>query len=154
MQTIDGKIVLIDEDLYERSLLERNLHKLGWEVTVEYFNNSKAALNYLRTTADEIFLVISAMKMRELSGVQLKKEIDSEPALKQKAIPFIFMSNSAEVHEVYSAYDSIQGYFKKPFTLDLMVKMLDIIIKYWMLSKHPSATEKILKEDGWVKRLA
>ncbi len=73
-----GKIILIDDEKYEKELLEKALREKQWDVKVEYFNNGMEALEHMRTTKDELFLVISDMNMPKMSGLELKKAIDEE----------------------------------------------------------------------------
>ncbi len=139
MKKIEGKIILVDDDLFEKKLIEGALKKLKWEIDIKYFDKPDEALKYLKETRDDIFIVISDMDMPQMSGLQLKREIDSDRELKTRAIPFIFSSNTATRDQVYNAYDyGIQGYFKKPLTVDEMVKILDAMIKYWIISLNPN----------------
>ncbi|MEO6405070.1 MAG: response regulator, partial [Ferruginibacter sp.] len=62
------------------------------------------------------------------------------PALKKKCIPFIFYSTSANIDEVSKAFlqMSIQGFFKKASTYDLILSDITAIVEYWKKSKHPN----------------
>lgn len=103
---------------------------------MEYFNNPEDAFEYLSKTEDEIFLIISDMKMPKLSGMELKKIIDNDKILAKKAIPFIFTTNAATEEEITEAHIyRVQGYFKKADTIDEQAEMLDSIIKYWINSR-------------------
>lgn len=138
IKQISGKILLIDDEKYEKELLKLALLKKNWDVEVEYFMDPEIALEYLKKTKDEIFLIISDMNMPKMSGLDLKKAIDSDEALRKRTIPFIFSSTSEEKTQVAAAYEyRVQGYFKKPLTSDKQAEMLDIIIKYWIICKHP-----------------
>ncbi|MES2141252.1 MAG: response regulator [Bacteroidota bacterium] len=138
IKQISGKILLIDDEKYEKELLKLALLKKNWDVEVEYFMDPEIALEYLKKTKDEIFLIISDMNMPKMSGLDLKKAIDSDETLRKRTIPFIFSSTSEEKTQVVSAYEyRVQGYFKKPLTSDKQAEMLDIIIKYWIICKHP-----------------
>jgi CheY-like chemotaxis protein len=138
MRKLNGKIILVDDEQVEKEVMENALLKLGWEKNLMHFTNPYDALDYLRATKDEIFIVISDMEMPIMTGLQLKRDIDSDRELKTRTIPFIFSSNSATKEQVYSAYDyGIQGYFKKPFNIDEMAKMMEIIVTYWQMSLNP-----------------
>lgn len=138
IKKISGKILLIDDEKYENELLKLALLKKNWDVEVEYFMDPEIALEYLKKTKDEIFLIISDMNMPKMTGLEFKKAIDSDESLRYKTIPFIFSSTSEEKAQVVAAYEyRVQGYFKKPTTLDKQAEMLDIIIKYWIICKHP-----------------
>jgi CheY-like chemotaxis protein len=139
MKKLKGKLILIDDELYERELFKIGLEGLDYIIEFEYFNNAQDALDYLRKIDGEIFLIISDMSMPKMTGLDLKKAIDADDELKGKAIPFIFASNSISKEEVSAAYAyGVQGYFKKPPDLKETSEMLEIIIKYWMISRHPN----------------
>ena len=139
MIKLRGKIVLVDDDSYERELLEWNLKERGWDSKVEYFDNAHDALNHLKQNIDEIFLIISDMNMPKMNGMDFKKAIDRDFGLRGKSIPFIFATSSSVKSEITEAFDyRVQGYFQKPNTTKEQADMLDIIIKYWIVSNHPN----------------
>lgn len=139
MIKLKGKIILVDDDIYEKELLESGLKRRGWDSKVEYFNDANEALEHLRKNKDEIFLVISDLNMPGMNGLDFKKAIDNDLGLRAKSIPFIFATASSVKTEITEAYDyRVQGYFKKPNTTEEQADMLDIIIKYWIISIHPN----------------
>lgn len=139
MIELKGKIILVDDDCYERDLLESALQKRGWDARVEYFDNAEDALGHLRKNSDEIFLIISDMNMPKMNGMDFKKAIDTDLQLREKSIPFIFATSTSVRSEITQAFDyRVQGYFKKPLTTEEQADMLDIIIKYWIVSSHPN----------------
>lgn len=140
IKKIRGKILLVDDQLYEKELLEAALKRLKWEVDLKYFTNVDDAIHFLKNTNDKVFLVISDINMPKKTGLDFKKEIDGDEILRKKAIPFIFASTAATKDEITKAYDySVQGYFCKPMSIDEQAEMLDVIIRYWIISKHPSS---------------
>lgn len=139
MIKLKGKIILVDDESYEKELLEAALLKRGWDAKVEYFNDAEDALEHLRKNKAEIFLIISDMNMPKMNGMDFKKSIDKDPELRGTSIPFIFASTAARKEEITEAFDyRVQGFFQKPNTTDEQADMLDIIIKYWIISSHPN----------------
>ncbi|MES2139723.1 MAG: response regulator [Bacteroidota bacterium] len=133
-----GKIILVDDEKYEKELLELALREKHWNVKVEYFNNGIDALAHMKSTEDKLFLVISDMNMPKMSGMELKKAIDKDKTLREKSMPFIFVSGGSSEEQVSEAYDyRVQGYFEKPNSVAEQAAVLDLIIKYWIVSKHP-----------------
>jgi DNA-binding NtrC family response regulator len=59
LKKLSGKIILVDDQLYEKGLLELALEEKGWEVQLEYFKRAEDALDYLEETLDKLFLIIS-----------------------------------------------------------------------------------------------
>ena len=139
MIKLKGKIILVDDEGYEKEFLIAALQKRNWDVNVEYFDNAKKALNHLRENTDDIFLVISDMNMPEMNGMDFKKAIDKDLGLRGKSIPFIFVTSGSSKSKITEAFDyRVQGFFRKPSTPEDQADMLDIIIRYWIISSHPN----------------
>jgi len=139
MKKLTGKIILVDDKKYEKQFLELALLDKGWEVKLEYFMSAVDALDYLKKTQDEIFLIISDMNMPEMNGLDFKKAIDKDLEAKQKSIPFIFSSTDEGKGIIKEAFlYRVQGYFNKTSTPDEQAELLDIIIRYWIICSHPN----------------
>jgi DNA-binding NtrC family response regulator len=139
IKEISGKIILIDDEKYEKHLLEEALNKKNWNVKVEYFTNAEDALVYMKNTRDELFLIISDMNMLKMNGLELKKAIDNDDVLRKKAMPFIFATNITTIEQIAEAYEyRVQGFFKKPMNIEEQAEMFDIILKYWIICRHPN----------------
>ena len=139
MKKVIGKIVLIDDQAYEEDLLKEALYNKNWDIDVEYFTDAKGALKHLKINADEIFLIISDMNMPDMSGMDFKKAIDRDEFLRQKSIPFTFVCNDTDREKMIEAYQyRVQGYFRKPYTVEDQAELLESIIKYWVSCSHPT----------------
>lgn len=139
MIKLKGKIILVDDDSYEKELLQLALKRRGWDSRVEYFDNPNDALEHLRQNADEIFLIISDMNMPAMNGMDFKKAIDNDLKLREKSIPFIFATSAQVKEEITQAFAyRVQGFFHKPNTTEEQADILDIIVKYWIISSHPN----------------
>lgn len=139
MKEVRGKIILVDDGKFEKSFLDESLNDSNWAIKVEYFSNVKDALEHLRGNADDIFLIISDMNMPEMSGLDFKKVIDNDKFLKLKSIPFIFATTLVTKKQVDEAYKcNVQGYFKKPDTIEEQAEMIEKIVQYWKLCIHPN----------------
>lgn len=139
MIKLKGKIILVDDDCYEKELLESALKKRGWDSKVEYFDDAVEALEHLRQNADEIFLIISDMNMPSMNGMDFKRAIDNDSILREKSIPFIFATSAQVKSEITQAFGyRVQGFFHKPNATEEQADILDIIIKYWIISSHPN----------------
>src|SRR3954466_15870564 len=128
MRKLSGEIILIDDEEYELELLNDVLHKLSYVATVKYFNDARDGIGYIRETNNHIFLIISDMQMHPMSGIELKEEIEKDPYLKIKAIPFVFATTYATEENIELAYKcNIQGFFEKPNTPNKLVDFFSII---------------------------
>jgi CheY-like chemotaxis protein len=118
------------------------LNLAHWDIPVEFYKSAKDALANLKRSAEEIFLIISDMNMKGMSGLDLKKAIDGDKTLSEKAIPFIFASSSSTEEQIAEAYrNHIQGFFTKPISLEEQADILNAIICYWGFSTHPKPDE-------------
>lgn len=140
MEKVFGKIILVDDHIYEKQLLESALKEKNWDLKVDHYLNAEDALEHLKTyKQEEIFLIISDLEMPGMNGLDFKKAIDNDKVLRAKAIPFIFASSISTKEQVAEAFNyRIQGYFKKPMNIEEQADMLDIIIKYWVIGRHPN----------------
>lgn len=138
MKRVKGKIILVDDEPYEKDFLERALVVNDWNIKIEYFNNVDDALEHLKIDADEIFLIISDINMPGKNGMDFKKILEEDEYLRLKSIPFIFVSNSMYKKTVTDAYERhVQGFFQKPVSPDEQSAMFEIIVKYWITCIHP-----------------
>jgi len=135
---VTGKILLVDDNKYEEHLLNEALEANNWDIYVVYFSNVKDALEYLRENIGGIFLIISDMNMPEMNGMDFKKVIDNDEYVGQKSIPFIFVSSEATNEQIKEAYYyRVQGFFKKPDSIEGQAELLKEIIEYWMSCVFP-----------------
>src|SRR3954462_1279585 len=104
MKKLKGEIVLIDNEDYEEELLIEVLQKLNYQAVVKYFNNAAHALDYLKNTTKQIFMILSDINMTPMDGFGLKGKIDADPVLREKSIPFVFTSTLTSQHILETAY--------------------------------------------------
>jgi CheY-like chemotaxis protein len=134
-----GPILLIEDDVDDQEFITDALHMLEVKNHVEIFDNGQKALDYLLATNEQPFLILSDVNLPIMNGLQLKSEIQQNPYLKDKSIPFIFLSTSADAKAVYEAFQlSVQGFFVKENTYDGIQQQLKQIIDYWKNSRHPN----------------
>ena len=148
MKEVKGKIILVDDQKYEKDLLNSALEEKGWDIRVDYFDNVRDALKHLKENADEIFLIISDMNMPGMNGMEFKKAIDRDDYLRQKSIPFIFASSEPVREDILEAYRyRVQGFFEKPESFEDQSAMLETIIRYWVACIHPNKDDITAKQN-------
>src|SRR4051812_42508655 len=109
---LNGEIILIDDEQYEQEFLREVLDKLNYEVTIAYFEDAPTALEYLKHSDNEIFMIISDINLGAMSGFKLKEALDADPKTRYKSIPFIFTTNAVTRETICEAYKyNIQGFF-------------------------------------------
>ncbi len=135
---ISGPILIVDDDDDDHYILKRVCEKLGVTTPVLFFTDARKALDYLRSTDEIPFLILSDVNMPVVNGLDLKKSIDGDPVLRSKAIPFIFFSTSAMSSIVSDAFGmSAQGFFTKGQSLDELEQTLRVIFEYWSRCERP-----------------
>ncbi|MDJ1502113.1 response regulator [Xanthocytophaga agilis] len=135
----NGPIIIIEDDQDDHFLMENVFTELQTRNQRLYFTKGIDALQYLQTTDQIPFLIICDLMLPQQSGIDLKKQIDQDPILRQRSIPFVFMSTSFRKELVSKAYLelTIQGVFQKPNDYDQLKRTLDLLIGYWSVCEHP-----------------
>ena len=136
-----GEIFIVEDDADDRQFLEAIIRDLDIENNIVWFDTTEEALNYLLTTTKSIFLLFSDINLPGKNGLEFKKQIDSNPKLRKKSIPFVFYSTMAYQKDVNEAFMemTVQGFFKKGVDYDETKRMMKTIFDYWKMSKHPNA---------------
>lgn len=135
-----GIIVIVEDDMDDRRLLGDIITQLGLPNTLKWFETAESAYEYLASTFDTIFIIVSEASLPGMSGLELKRKIDSNTELRRKSIPFIFYSDTANQDDINEAYlnMTVQGFFKKGLDYDSIKDTMSIIFDYWKLSRHPN----------------
>jgi CheY-like chemotaxis protein len=134
-----GPIVLVDDDEDDYELFSLVLKKEGITNPLLHFTNGSKALEYLSSTEDRPFLILSDMNMPKMGGIELKTAIDKDDRLRKQAIPFVFFTTSGAEIAVKRAYElNVQGFFVKKDTLESLSDQVKQIYNYWQESLHPN----------------
>jgi CheY-like chemotaxis protein len=134
-----GPIVLVDDDEEDQEIIKEAFRDSEVYNPVLSFRNGLEVLEYLRTTSDHPFLIISDINMPRMNGFELREEILHDLFLARKCIPFIYLSTSGTRFEVEKAYQlMVQGFIIKPSTYEKLKDVLKMIIDYWQLCRHPN----------------
>ena len=134
-----GPIISIEDDLDDQEVFADALAELKVQNKVIFFTNGIEALEYLRTTVDQPFIIFCDINLPNLNGIEIRNEIFNDDYLRKKSIPFIFMTTSSDLQVVREAYNlSIQGFFTKPLSMKDIIEDLKEILNYWSKCKHPN----------------
>jgi CheY-like chemotaxis protein len=134
-----GPVIIIDDDPDDQEMIGRIFSKMKLENDTRKFNDGEEALHYLRTTKDKPFLIICDINMPIMNGIQLKQEIDADPNLRLRRIPFVYLSTTANPEQVIRAYElTVQGFFVKGQSYEVLQDALQKIIEYWKTCVHPN----------------
>jgi CheY-like chemotaxis protein len=135
-----GPIILVEDDHEDQELFEEALNEIGVNNKVICFQTCEACWDYLKTTTDVPFLIFCDVNLPMKNGIEFKLDIDADPELRMKSIPFIFYSTSTNRILVKQAYTkmTIQGYFQKRSNFQEIKRDLKTITDYWSHSRHPN----------------
>lgn len=132
-----GPIVLIDDDNEDLEMFSEIISAYVPNEVIS-FDNSTDAFKFLFNKAGGCFLIICDINMPVMNGLELRSKIFADKSLKEKTVPFLFLSTSDRPEYVKEAYDlTAQGYFHKPASFDQMQKLFKAIIDYWAVSRSP-----------------
>ena len=136
-----GPIILIDDDQEDEELIREVLHQLGVKNTLIHFTDCTIAFDFLKNTSENPFIIISDINLPKQNGIEFKRQIDSDPELRSKSIPFVFFSTSTDKISVNTVYKemTVQGFFKKTNSIGELKTVIKTIIDYWTLCKHPNS---------------
>jgi CheY-like chemotaxis protein len=135
-----GPIVVVEDDHDDQDFLTEVVNDLSIPNALQFFSNTTDAYQYLIQTLSQPFFILCDINLPQQNGIEFKKQIDDNPYLRQKSIPFIFFSTAVDRSIVTMAYTelTIQGFFRKENTLDDLKRTIQIMIDYWRLCKHPN----------------
>jgi CheY-like chemotaxis protein len=137
MPTMPGPILIVDDDQDDQDMIERIIVNMNVENERKKFYDGEQLLQYLRTTSERPFIIICDINMPMMNGLQLKQEIEADPMLKKKSIPFVYLSTTANPQQVRKAYElTVQGFFVKGQSYDALKGSVNQIIQYWKMCVH------------------
>jgi CheY-like chemotaxis protein len=139
MTALNGPILLIEDDADDRMFVRNVLQELQVPNPVVEFSSGHQLMDYLLTANTHPLLILSDLKLEDMSGLELREKINDNPVLRRKSVPFIFLSDFATQDNVKQAYSlTVQGFFAKAHSIDELKEDLDLMIRYWKKCLHPN----------------
>lgn len=135
-----GPIILVEDDEDDVLFLTDTLKQLEVQNKLIWFPNTADCLDYLRITRDKPFFLLCDVNLQLRNGLEFKRELDNDPYLRRKSIPFIFYSTSVEQRFIDIAYSemTLQGFFQKGYDFKEISTTMKTIIDYWKICQHPN----------------
>ena len=130
-----GPIIIVEDDMDDQEIMREIITDLGIPNILRFFNSCLKALEYLTSTIEKPFLIISDINIPVMNGLELKAEINGHLSQNIRKIPFIFMSTNRDKTMMDKAYEVYaQGYFIKPTRLADLKEMVRVIFDYWKMN--------------------
>ncbi len=134
-----GPIIIIDDDKDDLDFINQAFLDLKVENEIMFFDDGMKFIDFMKTTDQKAFFILSDINMNKINGLELKKMVFDDERLRLKCIPFLFFSTSGASDSILKAYSfGVQGYFIKPNSLEEYKDMLYSMISYWGYSQHPN----------------
>jgi CheY-like chemotaxis protein len=144
---LPSPIILIDDDPDDLELFTDAFRGLDIANEVVAFDNGLDAIEYLKHSGRQPLFILCDINMPKVNGLDLRQKIYDDEILRQRSIPFLFLSTADDRLFVDKAYDlAVQGYFKKPIRFDEIKEMLMSIIIYWRYSHHPNSRNQTISK--------
>ncbi|RZK03556.1 MAG: response regulator [Flavobacterium sp.] len=136
----DGPIVIVEDDEDDVEIFTSIVKDLKLKNEILRFANTDDALRYLHSSDQVVYLIFCDINLPGKNGIEFKREIDANPELRNKSIPFLFYSTVARQSDVNEAYTqlTVQGFFQKQNSYSEMKSTLQRIFDYWEICKHPN----------------
>lgn len=133
-----GPIIIVEDDYDDQEVLQEVFEELEIPNMLRFFTSCTQAFDYLLTTTEKPFLIISDINLPVMNGFQFKEKINVTDSLRRKNIPFVFFSTNSDITAISKAYDILaQGYFIKPAKLMDIKDTVHSIVKYWKVCSRP-----------------
>jgi CheY-like chemotaxis protein len=135
----NGPLLILEDDEDDRELYQNVLKELGLRNTIRFFDSGDALLSFLVETTEKPLVIIADINVPRMNGLELRRRIDQDEALRKKSIPFVFLTTIESKEIVDEVYDlTVQGYFiKKPFYDDI-ANQIRAILEYWLMARSPN----------------
>jgi CheY-like chemotaxis protein len=135
-----GPIMIVEDDADDQSLMHELLTEMGLANELISFANGVEALDYLTSGKEIPALIISDINMPLMNGIEFRRKLCDDEALRRKNIPFVFLTTTAEPVTVSIAYKlHVQGFFEKKNNYEALRHQLAQIIGYWACCLQPSS---------------
>ena len=135
-----GPIVIVEDDLDDQEMIQEAMEEVGIKNELVFFDRSLKAFEFLKSTTQQPFLILSDVNLPAQNGIEFKRQIDEDRQLREKSIPFVFYSTAVDKNSVNTAYQelTVQGFFKKEHSIVELEKTIHVIMEYWKRCAAPN----------------
>lgn len=135
-------IIIIEDDNDDIEIMLECLKEMGIKNKIEVFKDAHSAYAFLCRPEVNPFIILSDVNLPGMTGFQLRDKIHEDEELREKCIPYIFITTTSESKHIYQAYaKNAQGFFIKPNNHPGWKKLLAVTFDYWEDSQKPRASK-------------
>jgi CheY-like chemotaxis protein len=135
----NGPIIIIEDDADDQDFLTEVFQKLNYQNKILFFFDGQEALDYITTSNEPPFLILSDINLPKLDGFALRQKLRTDERLSNKCIPYLFFSTALNQKAVINAYsESVQGFFVKQNSMEELEKTINVIMEYWRRCAAPN----------------
>jgi DNA-binding NarL/FixJ family response regulator len=118
------KILVVDDDLTLRRILQNSLEQKGYQV-ISVGSGKDALAKFSQDVPD---IVVSDVSMPEMDGFEFCRQLRSQPS--GKLIPFIFLSAKGELNDRVQGHTiGADNYLTKPFEMKELLANIEALIE-------------------------
>jgi two-component system chemotaxis response regulator CheY len=118
------QVLIVDDQMSMRQLIRYALERIGFSKITDA-RSGEEALRVLQTTKFD--LVISDWNMEGMDGIDLLKQVRSDPLIKKT--PFIMVTGQNTKEQVMEAIEAgVNNYVVKPLSADGLKKKIEAVI--------------------------
>jgi CheY-like chemotaxis protein len=134
-------VLLVEDDDLTVANVKRAFDLNGHANPLYTAASGAEALEMLRGDSQNNFpeerrVVLMGLKMPEMDGLDLLREIRKDPQLRRTTV--VVMTASHDERDKVQAYDlNVAGYIIKPITMVSFVQLMSAVKRYWSLNELP-----------------
>jgi DNA-binding NarL/FixJ family response regulator len=118
------KILVVDDDLTLRRILQNSLEQRGYQV-ISVSSGKDALAKFSQDVPD---IIVSDVSMPEMDGFEFCRQLRSQPS--GKLIPFIFLSAKNELNDRVQGHSiGADNYLTKPFEMKELLANIEALIE-------------------------
>lgn len=118
------KILIVDDDLTLRKVLQNSLEQRGYQV-ISVDSGKNALVKFHQDIPD---IIVSDVSMPEMDGFEFCRQLRSQPS--GKLIPFIFLSAKNELEDRIQGHTiGADSYLTKPFEMKELLAHIEALIE-------------------------
>lgn len=118
------KILVVDDDLILRKVLQSSLEQRGYQV-ITVGSGREALVQFNQDVPD---IIVSDVSMPEMNGFEFCRQLRSQPS--GKLIPFIFLSAKDELDDRIQGHTiGADSYLTKPFEMKELLANIEALIE-------------------------